>query len=256
MSCSTSASKIGVDVVAEGYDLALRVTTDHIPGDLIARRLGPVPSVIAASADYLKRRGVPKSPEDLADHDCLIVGKEHSWRFTGPHGVLEVPARVVLRFRSMNVGVAHAACAGVGLALLPCVMFEEPMFRGKLRSVLSDYPLGQPNLYAIYVSRRHVPPKIRTFVDHVAAHMARARLRPPDVEAPEIGPIHARVAPIQMNWTRIPHMPSMITVATIPATTALPTMNRSANALLTPCARMTARAPAARCARTKNTPSQ
>jgi hypothetical protein len=60
----------------------------------------------------------------------------------------------------------------------------------------------------------------------------------------------------QMNRMRIPHIPSMITVATIPATTAPPTMNRSANALLTPCAIMTARAPAARCARTKNAPSQ
>src|SRR6516164_9311189 len=61
---------------------------------------------------------------------------------------------------------------------------------------------------------------------------------------------------IQMNWTRIPHIPSMITVATSPARTAPPTINRSASALLTPCAIMTARAPAARCARTKNAPSQ
>jgi DNA-binding transcriptional LysR family regulator len=164
-----------VDVVAEGYDLALRVTTDQTPGGLVARPLGPVPFVIAASADYLKRRGVPKSPEDLADHDCVIVGKENSWHLAGTHGALEVPARVVLRFRSMNVGVAHAACAGVGLALLPWMMFDDPMFRGKLRAVLSDYPLRQPNLYAIHVSRRHVPPKIRTFVDHVAAHMARGQ---------------------------------------------------------------------------------
>src|SRR5215831_18636254 len=55
---------------------------------------------------------------------------------------------------------------------------------------------------------------------------------------------------IQTNWTRIPHIPSMINVATSPATTAPPTMNRSANALLTPCAIMTSRPPAARCART------
>src|SRR2546428_121739 len=62
--------------------------------------------------------------------------------------------------------------------------------------------------------------------------------------------------PIQTNRTRIPHIPSMITVATSPARTAPPTINRSASALLTPCAIMTARAPAARCARTKNAPSQ
>src|SRR5262249_39141131 len=62
--------------------------------------------------------------------------------------------------------------------------------------------------------------------------------------------------PIQTNRTRIPHIPSMITVATSPARTAPPTINRSASALLTPCAIMTARAAAARCARTKNAPSQ
>src|SRR5215472_16146487 len=61
---------------------------------------------------------------------------------------------------------------------------------------------------------------------------------------------------IQTNWTRIPHIPSMITVATSPATTAPPTMNRSANALVTPCAIMTPPAPTARWARTKNAPSQ
>ena len=61
---------------------------------------------------------------------------------------------------------------------------------------------------------------------------------------------------IQTNWTRIPHIPSMITVATSPATTAPPTMNRSANALVTPCAIMTPRAPPARWARTKNAASQ
>ena len=61
---------------------------------------------------------------------------------------------------------------------------------------------------------------------------------------------------IQTNWTRIPHIPSMITVATSPATTAPPTINRSANALVTPCAIMTPRAPTARWARTKNAPSQ
>ena len=68
--------------------------------------------------------------------------------------------------------------------------------------------------------------------------------------------LFSALPPVQMNWTRIPHIPSMITVATIPATIALPIMNRSANTLLTPCPIMTTRAPAPRCARTKNTPSQ
>jgi hypothetical protein len=68
--------------------------------------------------------------------------------------------------------------------------------------------------------------------------------------------ISSALAPIQTNWMRIPDIPSMITVARIPAATAPPIINRSASALLMPCAMMTDRAPAARCARTKNAPSQ
>ena len=81
-----------------------------------------------------------------------------------------------MRFRSVIVGVAHAACTGIGLAPLPSVMLEDPMFRDTLCPVLSDYPLQLPRLYAIYVSRKHVPPKIRTFIDHMIEHLAQLPL--------------------------------------------------------------------------------
>ena len=67
----------------------------------------------------------------------------------------------------MSVAVAHAVCAGVGLAPLPRTMFEDPMFKESLCPVLTRYPLRHPHLYAIYVSRKHLPLKIRTFVDQL-----------------------------------------------------------------------------------------
>ena len=154
-----------VDLIEEGYDLAIRATSDPPPAGLIARPLRPMPFVIAASRSYLKRYGVPQSPQDLAQHDSLMVGNGQSWHLTGPHGDLEIPARVVLRFGSMSVAVAHAVCAGVGLAPLPRTLFEDPMFKEALCPVLTKYPLRHPHLYAIYVSRKHLPLKIRTFVD-------------------------------------------------------------------------------------------
>jgi DNA-binding transcriptional LysR family regulator len=126
-----------------------------------------VPFVIAASEEYLQRCGVPQFPEDLAQHDSVMVGTGQSWHFTGPHGNLEIPARVVLRFGSMSVAVAHAVCAGIGLAPLPRTMFEDPMFKHALYPVLTKYPLRHPQLYAIYVSRKHLPLKIRTFIDQL-----------------------------------------------------------------------------------------
>jgi DNA-binding transcriptional LysR family regulator len=157
-----------VDLIEEGYDLAIRATTDQPPAGLIARPLRPMPFVIAASDEYLRRCGAPQSPEDLARHDCVMIGNGQSWHLTGPDGNIEIPARVVLRFgSSMSVAVAHAVCAGIGLAPLPRMMFEDPMFKDALRPVLVQHPLRHPHLYALYVSRKHLPLKIRTFLDHL-----------------------------------------------------------------------------------------
>src|SRR3982075_2620949 len=127
-----------VDLIEEGYDLAIRATSDPPPAGLIARPLRPVPFVIAASKEYLQRCGVPQTPEDLAQHDCLMIGNGHSWHLTGPNGNIDIPARVVLRFgSSMSVAVAHAVCAGIGLAPLPRLIFEDPMFKDALCPVLA-----------------------------------------------------------------------------------------------------------------------
>jgi len=169
-----------VDIIEEGYDLALRATLGQLPAGLIARPLRPTPFVIAASAEYLQRCGVPQTPEDLTHHDSIMIGDGQSWSLVGSNGKVEVPARVVLRFRTMTVGVAHAVCAGIGLAPMPRVMFEDPAFRDAVRPVLSDYALRVPHLYAIYVSRKNVPPKIRTFIDHVIEYLAQVELKGPE----------------------------------------------------------------------------
>jgi DNA-binding transcriptional LysR family regulator len=159
-----------VDLIEEGYDLAIRATADPPPAGLIARPLRPMPFVIAASREYLQRYGIPQSPENLAQHDCVMVGNGHSWPLAGPKGDIDVPARVVLRFGSMTIAVAHAVCAGIGLASLPRIIFEDPMFKDALCPVLVQHPLRHPHLYAVYVSRKHLPLKIRTFIDHMVEH--------------------------------------------------------------------------------------
>jgi DNA-binding transcriptional LysR family regulator len=128
-----------------------------------------MPFVIAASHEYLKRCGVPQSPADLAQHDSIMIGNGKSWHHTGPNGDNDVPARVVLRFESMTLAVAHAVCAGIGLASLPRIMIEDRAFRDVLCPVLPEHPLRQLHLYAIYVSRKHPPLKLRTFVDQLIA---------------------------------------------------------------------------------------
>jgi DNA-binding transcriptional LysR family regulator len=157
-----------VDLVEEGYDLALRVARDSsLPAGLIARPLRPVRFFIAASREYLQRHGAPKSPEELAHHDFVAVGNIDAISLTGPEGKIEVPLRVVLRYRSIG-GVAHAAAAGIGLAPLPDIVFEEPMFKEVLTPVLTDYHIQEVTLYIVYVSRKYLPLKIRVFIDFLA----------------------------------------------------------------------------------------
>jgi DNA-binding transcriptional LysR family regulator len=154
-----------VDLVEEGCDLALRVIRgSSLPPGLIARPVRSIPVLIAASREYVKRNGAPQSPEDLAGHDFIAIGSRDSVEFIGPKKKIEVPVRVALRYRSLN-GAALAVAAGIGLAPLPKTFFEDPPLKSVLIPVLTDYPLEEPKLYIVYVSRTYLPLKIRTFVD-------------------------------------------------------------------------------------------
>jgi DNA-binding transcriptional LysR family regulator len=157
-----------VDLVEEGYDLAMRVTRESsLPPGLVARPLRPVRFYIAASREYLKLHGAPKTPEELARHDFVAIGNLDSLSLRGANGTIEVPLRVVLRYRSLG-GVANAVAAGIGLAPLPDILFEEPTFKGVLTPVLTDFPLQETMVYAVYISRRYLPLKIRALIDFLA----------------------------------------------------------------------------------------
>lgn len=163
-----------VDVVNEGYDLAFRVSRDlsSMRGELIARPICPIRSCIGASREYLRRRGSPRSPEDLGTHDCVACETMESWALTGPEGTTQVPARVVARYRSI-AGVASAVAAGLGLAPLPTILFHEPTFKDTLVPVLPQLSMQQATMYALYPTRKYSPPKVRAFVDFAIEWSAR-----------------------------------------------------------------------------------
>src|ERR1700747_3024297 len=154
-----------VELVEEGYDLALRLaSSDALSPGLIARPVRPISYFLAASTEYIKRNGAPKSPEELARHDFVAVGNVNSLQLIGGSGKIEVPMRVVLRYRSM-LGVANAVASGIGLAPLPAILFEDPPFKSRLTPVLMDYPLPKAMLHLVYTSRKYLPLKLLTFRD-------------------------------------------------------------------------------------------
>ena len=106
---------------------------------------------LAASREYLKRKGTPLSPEDLEQHDFVAVGSGSSLSFVGPNGRFEVPMRVVLRYRSSG-GVANAVAAGLGLAPVPAIMFEDPHFKARDMLLEHEDPLARAAHFAVMIA--------------------------------------------------------------------------------------------------------
>ncbi|MCI0573265.1 MAG: LysR family transcriptional regulator [Myxococcaceae bacterium] len=164
-----SLAEAHVDLVAEEYDVALR-TGPLADSSLVARRLGSVRTGCYASPAYLSRRGTPRSPDELAGHECVLLaerGTDEVWFFTGPRGARTV--RVDGRLRVPSVRAGHAAArAGLGLVRLPTSLVAEDVRTGVLVPVLE--PLTPPGLpvFAVYPSGRQLPSKVRAFLDLLA----------------------------------------------------------------------------------------
>jgi len=159
-----------VDVVEEGFDLAVRIGQLK-DSSLIARKLAPSRNVVCASADYLERRGRPARPGDLRDHDCLIYCNPQprlEWSFRGPGGLQKVRVRAG-RFRVNNGdALRSAACQGLGIVRLPTFILGNEVRMGRLEVLLPDYPAPQEEVFAVFPHGRHLPLKVRVFVDFLA----------------------------------------------------------------------------------------
>ena len=156
-----------VDLVDEGYDLALRLITDErLPAGIVARRIRTVPFRLASSPHYLERHGIPKVPEDLRRHYFVTAGGPESLSFAGPQGTVEIPLRVALRCRT-PAEVAITVASGVGLALMPATLLNDPVFVNLLRPVLTEFCQQESTVYLLYAARKHLPFKARAFIDLV-----------------------------------------------------------------------------------------
>ncbi len=155
-----------VDVVHEGFDLAIRVGT--LPDStLAARRLGSLSYALYAAPDYLKRRGTPRSPEELAGHDLLVFasgGTRSSWLLGNGSSTQRVP--LAPRFRASNsFSIRDAAAAGLGIAGLPRLVGDPMVAQGTLRIVLKAWSPPEVPVHAVFASARFLAPKVRAFVE-------------------------------------------------------------------------------------------
>jgi DNA-binding transcriptional LysR family regulator len=151
-----------VDLVAEGFDLAVRAGPLR-DSSLIARRVGELQSVPYASPKYLARRGVPKELKDLAQHDCVLFRATNgraTWQLAGKDGALasaEVTGPVVTDDMSF---VRKAVLAGSGIGILPTFLCARAEVMGKLVRVLPNWSLNGAVLHIAYPSARFVPQRV------------------------------------------------------------------------------------------------
>ncbi|MEJ2575360.1 MAG: LysR family transcriptional regulator [Gammaproteobacteria bacterium] len=159
-----------VDLVSEGFDLALRIgqLTDS---SLIARRISTVRRVTVASPDYLARHGTPQHPGELDRHHGLRytnVPRQEAWSYFDAQG-RPVRPRVPDRLAANNGELlADAAERGLGIAVQPTFMVHEALREGRLRAVLTDWTLAEQGMYLVYPPGRFLSQRVRAYSDHLA----------------------------------------------------------------------------------------
>lgn len=157
-----------IDLVGLGYDLAIRLGTLH-DSSLVARPIAANRQLLCAAPDYLHRRGNPLRPQDLAEHDGILLmgrdGRQDHWALLGPAGEA-VTVRMHSRFES-NLGdlLRDAVLAGQGIALHSLWHVADDLRAGRLHVVLPDYQPAPTRINAVMPARRLQPPRVRAFVD-------------------------------------------------------------------------------------------
>ena len=165
-----SLSDRNVNVIDEGFDLAIRIA--HLEdSSLAARRLAPNRRVVCASPAYLERHGTPRTPQDLAQHNCLTANDfVMSWDYKEPDG-RPGSVRVSGRYACDNWEVLREwALAGMGVALKSTWDVHRHLEDGSLVCVCPGYTFGSDvAIYAVYPHRRFLPAKTRVFIEFLAA---------------------------------------------------------------------------------------
>ncbi len=162
----TSYTDRFVDLIAEGYDCAIRI--GYLPdSNLLARHVGPIHGRLVASPGYIERHGSPETPGDLLAHEVLLQGTE-PWQFTDGDRI--VTLRPQGRFRADNgTALVAAAAAGLGIAYLPDGLTHGLMASGALVAVMTRHPPPPAGIYVVRPPGQHPAPKVRVLTEMLVA---------------------------------------------------------------------------------------
>lgn len=167
-----------VNIVEEGYDLALRIGTLS-DSSLIARKLCDIHIVTIASPDYLKQHGTPQHWQDIAQHELILdtnFKNPTRWQMQENGETVAQSVQARIKF-SHPTPCVIAAQAGLGITRVPVFIAKPAIEAGKVVPILQDYELPARALYAMYPSSRHLARKIRVFIDYLVNQFAEGNVR-------------------------------------------------------------------------------
>jgi DNA-binding transcriptional LysR family regulator len=160
-----------VDLIREGYDLAIRGSDQLEDSSMVARKLAVMPHVLCAAPSYFEAHGKPAKPADLKHHRCVrfsLSGHANEWIFRQGDRAERIAVNARYSVTS-SLAVRDALREGYGLSLMPRPYVEDDLKDGRLQSALDDWRTVETTLYAVYPSRQHLAPKIRAFLDFLVA---------------------------------------------------------------------------------------
>jgi DNA-binding transcriptional LysR family regulator len=157
-----------VNLIEEGSDLAIRITGQLAPQD-VARKISVCRMLVVASDDYLQRRGEPKRPEELIEHECFgyVPAQQSNWRFIIDGTPRWFPIRGRLQANNGDA-LLDAAIRGLGITNPPTFIAASAIEAGAVRPILTDFALPELGIYAVFPGNRYVPRRVRVLVDYLA----------------------------------------------------------------------------------------
>ncbi|MBD9537530.1 LysR family transcriptional regulator [Stenotrophomonas sp. MH1] len=165
-----------VDVIAEGFDLAIRVRPPPLEdSELVLKVLAERTQCLVAAPSLVERHGMAHGPADLHLLPSVALGvpqAEHAWRLIGPDGAEAVVAHAPRLVTRGMTALREAAWAGVGVAQLPSMIVRESVEQGRLLRVAPDWAPPKEIVHAVFPSRRGLLPSVREFIDFLAARFA------------------------------------------------------------------------------------
>lgn len=164
-----------VDIINEGFDLALRVRTslDDDP-NLVIRQFEKIEQHLFASQVYLNEFGDLKTPEQLSEHKILSMAEEHTEQFLILQNEQQQQKKIRINPTVMGSDLnmlAQLAASGCGITLLPDNVVQQYIERGELVRVLSDWKTAHGIFHLVYPSRRGLLPAVRVFIDYLVEHL-------------------------------------------------------------------------------------